>query len=336
MDHEISVQSFISKDPVPWTLFHFSIGGSKNRKHVLMVPGFLDSCLIWNINDDWLERFLTEHYDVWILNNRGTHTFVSTPQNNEDWLFTLDDMARHDLPAVFEIMQEYTSRWVYVGYSQGCAQFLICMTLHPHLSQHIEAFVGLSPIVSIRHTKNIWLREASYLHLDRVLHRLFVSQKLNLAASSCCGTLYRWLLILIRSCFPRLFYQLTEIIGGPSSVWILHSIRESGGFSLSNLIWWIQQIRNISLSPCSPAGTSHSYEWSKIDSSIPMSFYRGTLDSIVSENDYEYLKCIMKQQLYCRFNDIPGCNHSNYLWANFFNNLLFDSIMQYLKTSTFF
>jgi len=95
-------------------------------------------------------------FDVWLGNNRGNkysckHLHFSR-KDTEFWDFSLDDMARFDVPACIDHIRAVTmqDKVAYVGFSQGSAQMFAALSIHPSLSSKVLAFAALSAAVGVR------------------------------------------------------------------------------------------------------------------------------------------------------------------------------------------
>lgn len=61
-------------------------------------------------------------YDVWLGNSRGNvySNPVLNPKIKEFWNFTFEQMAKYDLPAAFDYINNVTGKKIhYIGHSQG-------------------------------------------------------------------------------------------------------------------------------------------------------------------------------------------------------------------------
>lgn len=123
-------------------------------------------------------------FDVWLGNNRGNrysgkHTRLR-PSEDEYWNFSLDEMARFDVPAMVDYVLKVTGRekLAYVGFSnvsggggggratsaagagtrrtdtclrlQGTAQCFAALSTQPDLQQKLSVFVALSAAIAVK------------------------------------------------------------------------------------------------------------------------------------------------------------------------------------------
>ncbi|XP_021094803.1 lipase member K [Heterocephalus glaber] len=95
---------------------------------VYLQHGLIGSAIDWICNppNNSLAFLLADNcYDVWLGNSRGNtwsrkHMNLS-PKSSEFWAFSLDEMAKYDLPATIDLIIEKTGQeqLCYVGHSQG-------------------------------------------------------------------------------------------------------------------------------------------------------------------------------------------------------------------------
>jgi len=127
-------------------------------KPVLIVHGFMHSseAFIRQDANDSLPLVLNEAgYDVWLGNNRGnkySHKHITKkPTSDEFWDFSLDDMARYDLPSMIDYILAQTGApsLTLVGFSQGTAQSFAFLS-NPLYSSKVNLFIALAPVIAPR------------------------------------------------------------------------------------------------------------------------------------------------------------------------------------------
>ncbi|XP_073934927.1 lipase member K isoform X3 [Castor canadensis] len=128
---------------------------------VYLQHGLIASASNWicNLPNNSLAFLLADNgYDVWLGNSRGNtwsrkHLKLS-PKSPEYWAFSLDEMAKYDLPATINLIIEKTGqeRLYYVGHSQGTTIAFIAFSTNPELAKRIKIFFALAPVVTVKYT----------------------------------------------------------------------------------------------------------------------------------------------------------------------------------------
>ncbi|KAF9047338.1 Alpha/Beta hydrolase protein [Panaeolus papilionaceus] len=96
---------------------------------------------------------LESGYDIWLGNNRGNkysrgHTSKSC-EASDFWDYCIDDFVQYDIPnsISFIIKQTGSSKISYIGFSQGSAQGFGALSVNSTLSQSLNMFIALAPIM---------------------------------------------------------------------------------------------------------------------------------------------------------------------------------------------
>jgi len=131
-------------------------GKQSQLKPVLAIHGFMHSSEAITVRQralDSLPLVLNDGgYDVWLGNNRGnkySHKHVSKKPHDDDfWDFSLDDMARFDLPSMIDYVLAQTGApsLTLIGFSQGTAQTFAYLSKTSHSSK-VNLFIALAPVV---------------------------------------------------------------------------------------------------------------------------------------------------------------------------------------------
>ncbi|XP_046510805.1 lipase member K isoform X3 [Equus quagga] len=130
---------------------------------VYLQHGLIASASNWisNLPNNSLAFLLADNgYDVWMGNSRGNtwsrkHLKFS-PKSPEFWAFSLDEMAKYDLPATINFIVEKTGQeqLYYVGHSQGTTIAFIAFSTNPELAKKIKIFFALAPVITVKYTQS--------------------------------------------------------------------------------------------------------------------------------------------------------------------------------------
>jgi pimeloyl-ACP methyl ester carboxylesterase len=90
-------------------------------------------------------------------NNRGNKISRHEEDHSaEFWEYCFDHLIQYDQPAVINGVLRETGKekLIYIGHSQGSAQFLLGLGLNPDLQHKIAVFVGLGTVLSFEHVNS--------------------------------------------------------------------------------------------------------------------------------------------------------------------------------------
>ncbi|KAL7857141.1 hypothetical protein SRHO_G00160400 [Serrasalmus rhombeus] len=99
-------------------------------------------------------------FDVWLGNSRGNtwsrKHVILTPDQNQYWEFSHDEMAKKDLPAVINFITKTTGqeKIFYVGHSQGTTIGFMAFSAMPQLASKIKMFFALAPVATVTFTSS--------------------------------------------------------------------------------------------------------------------------------------------------------------------------------------
>ncbi len=88
---------------------------------------------------------------MFVSNNRGNKCSIQKGINDSYWEYTLDHLIEEDMPALIKGILKVTKKekLSYVGHSQGTTQFMLALAADRSLTEKIECFIGLGPILSL-------------------------------------------------------------------------------------------------------------------------------------------------------------------------------------------
>ncbi|XP_069680507.1 lipase 3-like [Periplaneta americana] len=153
---------------------------SVKRPAILLQHGLMSSSADWVImgpNISLAYLLADAGYDVWLGNKRGntySRAHVSLDPNSEEfWQFSWHQMGVYDLPAVIDyIIQETGQEKIYyVGHSMGTTMFYVMGAKVPEYNDKIRAMVSLAPVAYMSHMTSplIQLLSAYETNLDWLL-----------------------------------------------------------------------------------------------------------------------------------------------------------------------
>ncbi|KAG8642239.1 hypothetical protein MANES_12G068700v8 [Manihot esculenta] len=135
---------------------------------VLLQHGLSSDGATWlsNSPDESLAFILADNgYDVWIANTRGSrfsrgHTSL-TPYDPAYWDWTWDELAAHDLPAMFQYVHQQTGQKLhYVGHSLGTLTALAVLS-QEKLPNMLRSAALLSPIAYLNQITSLLSKAAA-------------------------------------------------------------------------------------------------------------------------------------------------------------------------------
>ncbi|XP_047474952.1 lipase lipl-4-like isoform X2 [Penaeus chinensis] len=98
-------------------------------------------------------------YDVWLGNIRGNvysrrHVRLS-PNQPEFWDYSIDEIARYDVPAMLTYVREATGSPTlsYVGHSMGTSVFFAMMNYHPQINNWVRVMAAMAPVAYIHNAR---------------------------------------------------------------------------------------------------------------------------------------------------------------------------------------
>ncbi|XP_013192739.2 lipase 3 [Amyelois transitella] len=158
-------------------------------------------------SDDWVtpqkERGLAfllanDGYDVWMGNARGNvhsrHHEHLSPESDEFWEFSWDEIGRYDLPAMIDYVLEVTGRTQlqFIGHSQGTTSFFVMCSELSEYNGKIKKMIALSAVAWSSHVRSPIVKLispiaplATLLNIHEFLPR---NEIMNVITTAACGT----------------------------------------------------------------------------------------------------------------------------------------------------
>ncbi|CDQ61575.1 unnamed protein product [Oncorhynchus mykiss] len=313
-----------SKDPKPAVFL----------QHGLLAAG---SNWVTNLPNTSLAYLLADAgYDVWIGNSRGStwsrrHLTLS-PDHDEFWQFSYDEMAKKDLPAVVNHILKTTGQETiyYVGHSQGTTIAFVAFSSMPELASKIKMFFGLAPVATVAFTASPITKLSSFpdfLIWDLFGKRDFMPQSSLIkwfATKFCskephselCGNIF-----FVLCGFDELNLNMTR-----TPVYISHC---PAGTSVQNMIHWSQAVHVGKLmaydygragnmahyNQARPAQSSLSTPplYNIRDMKVPTALWSGGHDTLADPKDVAVLLTQVSNLVYHRH--IEHWEHLDFIWG---------------------
>ncbi|XP_013878765.1 gastric triacylglycerol lipase [Austrofundulus limnaeus] len=283
-------------------------------------------------------------YDVWIGNSRGNtwsrkHLTLS-PDQEEFWRFSYDEMALKDLPAVVDHVLKVSAQEqiFYIGHSQGTTIAFIAFSTLPELARKIRLFFGLAPVATVAFTDSpltklsvvpdllIWdlfgrrdfLPQSQYI---RWLAEHVCAKKL---LSELCGNLF-----FILCGFDEKNLNMTR-----TPVYTTHC---PAGTSVQNMVHWAQAVHKGKLTAFDfgPKENMRHYNQSSPpqyrvqDMKVPTALFSGGHDTLADPKDMAVLLTQVSNLVYHQH--IEHWEHLDFIWGMDAPQQMFPSILKLLQ-----
>ncbi|XP_059518730.1 lipase member K isoform X2 [Myotis daubentonii] len=299
------------------------------RPVVYLQHGLVASASNWicNLPNNSLAFLLADTgYDVWMGNSRGNtwsrkHLKFS-PKSPEFWAFSVDEMAKYDLPATIDFIVEKTGqeRLFYVGHSQGTTIAFIAFSTNPELAKRIKIFFALAPVITVKYTHsplrkltNLSREGVKVLFGDKMFSpHTFLEQ--FIATKVCNQKLFH------RICSNFLFsfcgFDPKNLNMSRLDVYLAHS---PAGTSVQNMLHWAQAVHS---------GVFQAFDWGNpyqnmihfqqftpplynvTKMEVPTAMWSGGHDIVADPRDIESLLPNITRLIY--YKCIPHYNHVDF------------------------
>ncbi|MXQ80535.1 hypothetical protein E5288_WYG008994 [Bos mutus] len=296
---------------------------------VYLQHGLVASASNWicNLPNNSLAFLLADvGYDVWLGNSRGNtwsrkHLKFS-PKSPEYWAFSLDEMAKYDLPATINFIIEKTrqEQLYYVGHSQGTTIAFIAFSTNPELAKRIKIFFALAPVTTLKYTQspmkkltNLSRKAVKVLFGDKMFspHTFFE----QFIATKVCN----------RKIFRRICSNFIFTLSGfdPKNLNMsrldVYFAQSSAGTSVQTMLHWAQAVNS---------GRFQAFDWGNPDQNmkhfhqltpplynvsnmeVPTAVWSGGQDYVADLKDVENLLPTIPKLIY--YKSIPHYNHVDF------------------------
>ncbi|XP_060223623.1 lipase member K isoform X1 [Meriones unguiculatus] len=296
---------------------------------VYLQHGLIASAGNWicNLPNNSLAFLLADSgYDVWLGNSRGNtwsrkHLTLS-PDSPQYWAFSLDEMAKYDLPATINLILEKSGQkeLFYVGHSQGTTIAFIAFSTNPELAKKIKIFFALAPVVTVKYTRSPM---KTLTTLSRQAVKVLFGDKMFST-----HTLFEQF-IATKVCNRKIFYPacsnfLFSLSGfDPQNLNMsrldVYMAQSPAGTSVQNMLHWAQAVNS---------GQLQAFDWGNADQNmmhfnqltppvyniskmkVPTAMWSGGHDVVADSRDTVNLLPKVANLIY--YKDIPHYNHMDF------------------------
>uniref|UniRef100_A0A8D2PVT2 Lipase n=1 Tax=Zosterops lateralis melanops TaxID=1220523 RepID=A0A8D2PVT2_ZOSLA len=316
--------------------------GKSVRPVVLLQHGLLAEGSSWltNLPNNSLGFILADAgYDVWIGNSRGNtwskRHQVLTPNQDEFWAFSFDEMAKYDLPAVINFIEQKTGQkqLYYIGHSQGTTIGFVAFSTLPQLAQKIKVFFALSPVTTVMFSQSP-LRKLSVFS-DYGLKELFGTKEflphtalgeMILSRFCVCSKVCKRILAM----FFGFNWKNTNM--SRIDVYAGHT---PAGSSVQNIIHWLQVnlLRFLpvpnreSLVPCGQPAGAPFYDVRAME--VPTAIWNGGKDCLADPRDTALLLPQVRNLVHHKL--VPHWNHIDFVLGLDATEVLYREILDIMK-----
>lgn len=290
---------------------------------VYLQHGILNSGLIWFVNGmNSLPFVLADKgYHVWIGANRGTRFSKVRDKSRTSW----HEMGTIDLPLQIRhaLKVSKASRLTYIGHSQGTTQLFVGLTEVPYLSDAISLFIGLDPVITVKHPQGWLIKWYSCLMSPKSIQQsidFLFGEDLSSEFKRARQIVFP-IFSLIHPFMPQFLVRKILLCNHCQSQDLIKFIQqgEPSSTTKTNILHWLQSLINHSFSPL---GSSKSYDMSKIPlGKVQFVMYFGS-EFLSRMEDMEYLDEFLHHSRHeFRLVHMPTYLHNDFVLGETFEEL---------------
>ncbi|XP_076024023.1 gastric triacylglycerol lipase isoform X2 [Genypterus blacodes] len=283
-------------------------------------------------------------YDVWLSNSRGNtwsrkHRTLS-PDHEDFWRFSYDDMALLDLPAVINHILKVSGQEqiFYAGHSQGTTIAFMAFSSMPDLARKVRLFLALAPVATVSFTSSPMTKLSimpEFLMWDVFGRKDFLPQSSMIqwfAEHICdkkvlnhlCGNIF-----FVLCGFDEINLNLTR-----TPVYTTHC---PAGTSVKNMIHWGQAVHagKLLAFDYGAAGNMIHYNQSTPpqyhvkDMMVPTAVFSGGQDTLADPKDVSVLLTQVSNLVFHKH--IEHWDHLDFIWGLDAPEQMFPSILKLLQ-----
>ncbi|NXV90307.1 LIPK Lipase, partial [Calonectris borealis] len=282
-------------------------------------------------------------YDVWIGNSRGNtwskRHLVLSPKREEFWAFSFDEMAKYDLPAIINFIEQKTGQkqLYYIGHSQGTTIAFIAFSTMPQLAQKIKMYFALAPVTTVIFLRSPLKKLAFFSAYG--LKEMFGTKEFlphtalgELVLSKFCACSKT-----CKSVLSMLFgFNWKNVNMSRVDVYAAHS---PAGTSVQNVIHWLQvnlpsyfpmqnRVWSILMVLCGQSLMGPPL-YNVKDMKVPTAIWTGEVDCLADPRDVALLLPQVRNLVYHRV--IPRWNHLDFVLGLDATEVLYQEIVDVMK-----
>ncbi|NXP25142.1 LIPK Lipase, partial [Scytalopus superciliaris] len=314
------------------------------RPVVFLQHGLLSEGSSWvtNLANNSLGFILADAgYDVWIGNSRGTtwskrHLLLS-PKHDKFWAFSFDEMAKYDLPAVLNFIEQKTGQkqLYYIGHSQGTTIGFIAFSTMPQLAQKIKVFLALAPATTVIFSQSP-LRKLA-LFSDYGFKEMFGTRDF-LPHTSLGELFFSKFCVCSKSCknFLSMLFGFNWKNMNMSRIDV-YAGHIPAGSSVQNIIHWLQGFQSGTLRAFDGGTMYNSLRYRQEgpppydvkDMEVPTAIWNGGLDCLADPRDTALLLPQLKNLVHHKL--IPEWNHMDFILGLNAPDILYSEMLDVMK-----
>jgi len=318
----------------------------KPKKPVLVQHGVVSSAAVWvtNTPDKNFPYILAEEgYDVWLGNTRGTrygkkHIHL-TPDQEEFWAFSFDEIAKFDLPAMIDKILNVTGfRQInFVGHSMGTTSAFALLSTQPKYNNIIRTVYAMAPVARVTNIRSPIRDLAPFLKSIRWLLEYMgngefaLNRKLvDFFATTICNSPLRG--ICENAIFLLCGYDYAQLNSTRLPVYIYHT---PDATSLQNIVHFVQMIRanKFQWQDYGPEknmahygqNTPPLYNVTKITTNVTL--FWGENDYLSDPADVLWLTSQLKHLAFNYHVPYPKFAHMDFVWGLDAKKLLYNEVL---------
>ncbi|NP_001015847.2 lysosomal acid lipase/cholesteryl ester hydrolase precursor [Xenopus tropicalis] len=311
-------------------------------QHGLLADG---SNWVTNLENNSLGFILADAgYDVWIGNSRGNtwsrkHKSLS-PDQEEFWAFSYDELAKKDLPAVVDFITKKTGQEqiFYVGHSQGTTIAFIAFSSLPQLAKKIKMYFGLAPVATVKFSKSPLAKlgvlpeflieelfgKGEFLPQTYLITWLATHFCTHAIADELCGNIF-----FLLSGFNEKNLNMSRV-----NVYSSHC---PAGTSVQNMLHWRQGVRSGELKAFDFGTKGNMIHYNQTtppfyhvrDMTVPTALWTGGNDWLADRKDVALLLTQVSNLVYHK--EIPDWEHLDFIWGLDAPERMYNEIIAMMK-----